>query len=119
MGSRVGPGGAPTGEGYADRVTESPHPAPQAAPPRARATGPDTVQGPGGDELEPLGWSTIRVVLLGTAAWALALVTTLVVPALHTGDRSWWPWSCVAGILLGLFGCVYVRRGRGNATGAR
>ena len=79
-----------------------------AARPTARPTEP-----------EPLPWRTTRVVLWGIGLWALALALTLAVPALHAGDRSWWPWSCVAGIVLGLLGYSYVRRGRGNASDAR
>jgi hypothetical protein len=63
--------------------------------------------------------STARVVLWGIGAWAVALVVTLVVPGLHTGSRDWWPWACVAGIVLGFLGFSYVRRGRGNAAEAR
>jgi hypothetical protein len=62
--------------------------------------------------------STRAIVVVGTALWTVALVVTLVVPALHTGERSWWPWTCVTGIGLGLFAAWYVRRGRGNAVGA-
>ena len=62
--------------------------------------------------------STRAIIVVGTALWAVALVVTLVVPALHTGERSWWPWTCVTGIGLGLFAAWYVRRGRGNAIGA-
>ncbi len=62
--------------------------------------------------------SARRIVVVGTAFWALALAVTLLVPALHTGDRSWWPWTCVTGIGLGLFAGWYVRRGRGNAADA-
>jgi hypothetical protein len=40
------------------------------------------------------------------------------VPALHEGERDWWPWVPVAGIVLGLAGFSYVRRGRGNAADA-
>lgn len=58
------------------------------------------------------------VVLIGVAVWTVALVVTLAVPALHAGDRHWWPWACVAGIALGLAGYAYLRRGRGNAEGA-
>jgi hypothetical protein len=64
------------------------------------------------------GVSTRTVVVVGTALWAVALVVTLVVPALHTGERSWWPWTCVTGIALGLFAGWYVRSGRGDAAGA-
>jgi hypothetical protein len=70
------------------------------------------------EELQPLAWSTGRIVLGGIGAWVVALVVTLVVPSLHTGDRSWWPWCCVAGIVLGFLGYTYVRRGRGNAADA-
>ena len=69
-------------------------------------------------EPQPLPWRTTRVVLWGIAVWAVLLVVTLAVPALHAGDRSWWPWSCVAGIVLGFLGYTYVRRGRGNAFDA-
>ena len=69
-------------------------------------------------ELQPLAVSTARIVRWGIGAWVVALVVTLVVPALHEGDRDWWPWCCVAGIVLGLIGYTYVRRGRGNAADA-
>ena len=62
--------------------------------------------------------STPRVILWGIAAWAVALAVTLAVPSLHKGERDWWPWSCVAGIVLGFIGYTYVRRGRGNAEDA-
>jgi hypothetical protein len=64
------------------------------------------------------GVSTRTVIIVGTALWAVALVVTLVVPSLHTGERSWWPWTCVTGIGLGLFAGWYVRRGWGSAAGA-
>jgi hypothetical protein len=60
----------------------------------------------------------LRIVEVGIALWVVALVVTLVVPALHEGGRDWWPWACVAGIVLGGIGWAYVRRGRGNARDA-
>lgn len=69
-------------------------------------------------ELQPLAVSSVTVVRWGLLAWAVALVVTLAVPALHQGDRSWWPWTCVGGLAVGALGYVYVRRGRGNAAGA-
>jgi hypothetical protein len=66
--------------------------------------------------LEPLHVDTVRVVLVGTGFWLLALVITLVVPGLHSGARSWWPWAAVAGAVLGGLGLAYLRRGRGNAA---
>ncbi|HEV7147331.1 MAG TPA: DUF2530 domain-containing protein [Pedococcus sp.] len=73
---------------------------------------------PPGDELQPLALRTKHVIVGGTVAWLVALALTLMVPALHQGDRQWWPWTCVAGIALGAFGYAYVRRGRGNASDA-
>jgi H+/Cl- antiporter ClcA len=69
-------------------------------------------------ELEPLPVSTPRIIIAGIVAWVAALLATVLVPALHEADRSWWPWTCVTGIALGLFGYAYVRRGRGNAHDA-
>jgi hypothetical protein len=68
--------------------------------------------------LEPLHVNVARLVLIGTAIWAVALVLTLVVPGLHSGGRSWWPWTAVAGLVLGLVGLAYLHRGRGNAAAA-
>ena len=68
--------------------------------------------------VEPLAVPTRLIIGVGIGLWAVALVVTLVVPALHTGDRSWWPWTCVAGIALGAFALWFVGRGRGSAVGA-
>lgn len=68
--------------------------------------------------LEPLAVPTRRIVALGMVGWAIALAIILVVPALHTGIRSWWPWACVTGLVLGTIGYAYVARGRGNAADA-
>ncbi len=70
------------------------------------------------ERIEPLPVPMLRIIEVGLAAWVVALVVTLVVPALHEGDRDWWPWTCVAGFLLGCLGWAYVRRGRGNARDA-
>ena len=59
-----------------------------------------------------------RIVEWGLAAWTVALVLTLLVPSLHTGERSWWPRCAAAGLVLGVIGYAYLRRGRGNAAGA-
>jgi len=69
----------------------------------------------------PLAVDTVKVLLAGLAGlavWAVALVVTLAVPSLHTGNRDWWPWACVAGLVIGTIGVLYLRRGRGNATAA-
>jgi hypothetical protein len=68
--------------------------------------------------VEPVDVPTRTVVLVGTAVWVIALVVTLLVPGLHTGSRSWWPWTCVTGIVLGLFAWWYVGRS-GRETAGR
>lgn len=67
------------------------------------------------EALEAMHVPTQRIIAIGLVLWLVALLVTLVVPALHEGDRSWWPWACVAGLVLGTVGLLYVRRGRGNA----
>jgi len=62
----------------------------------------------------PLDVPTRTVTLIGTGLWAVALVVTLLVPSLHTGERSWWPWTCVTGIALGVFALWYLGRGKGR-----
>jgi hypothetical protein len=79
-----------------------------AAPP------PDASDGP--PPLEPLHVNLPRLILAGEVLWVIALVLTLAVPTLHSGDRSWWPWTAVSGVLLGALGLVYLHRGRGNAS---
>lgn len=95
-------------------------PAPYAGPvttPEPRPEPRSTVLGQSAP-VEPIAVPTRAIIGVGIGLWAVALVVTLVVPSLHAGDRSWWPWSCVAGILLGAFAWWYVGRGRGNAAGA-
>ena len=67
---------------------------------------------------EPVVVDVPRLIAIGTGMWLIALVAVLAVPALHEGDRAWWPWSALAGAVLGGIGWVYVRRGRGNAADA-
>ena len=70
------------------------------------------------EDPQPLASDTARILEIGMSLWIVALVVALLVPALHQGDRSWWPWTCVAGIVGGGLALGYVRRGRGNAAGA-
>ncbi|ETK30806.1 hypothetical protein GCM10009530_54830 [Microbispora corallina] len=56
---------------------------------------------------EPLKTKDTLTILTGTALWAVALVVVaLVVRPADTRPV----WTCVAGIGLGLFGLLYVRR---------
>ena len=70
------------------------------------------------DDPQPLASDAARILEIGMALWSVALVVSLLVPALHQADRSWWPWTCVAAIAGGGISLAYVRRGRGNAEGA-
>ena len=88
---------------------------PDVPPAAAGATSAGTTSA---GQIEPLHVPMLRIIEVGLAAWVVALVVTLVVPALHQGDRDWWPWTCVAGFVLGCLGWAYVRRGRGNARDA-
>lgn len=67
----------------------------------------------------PVQVDTARIMAAGIGCWALALVVTLVVPSLHSGERDWWPWACITGLVIGIIGLAYIRRGRGNAAGGR
>lgn len=60
----------------------------------------------------PLRTDDRKTVLVGTAVWAVLLVVTLVGRDDLGGDRGWWPWSCAAGVALGLVGLVYLHRRR-------
>jgi Protein of unknown function (DUF2530) len=60
----------------------------------------------------PLRVDTVRIVLVGTAAWAVALVVLLLL-----GDRvdRFWTWTCVAAIGLAVVG-IAVMRWQGQLT---
>lgn len=55
---------------------------------------------------EPVRTDDRTPMLIGLAAWVLALTVMLFVPALWAG-REWVLWTCVAGIVLGLLGLLY------------
>lgn len=71
---------------------------------------PDTVQPP------EVPLRTVTLVRWGIVAWALVLLVLLFVPSIRGGERDWWLWVPVAGMLLGAVGYLYLRRGRGNAA---
>jgi drug/metabolite transporter (DMT)-like permease len=45
-----------------------------------------------------------------TAGWAVALVVLLVLREQIPPGERWWIWSCVAGVVMGLFALWYVPR---------
>ena len=70
------------------------------------------------DEPPPLDVDLAPVIEIGMALWGVALVVSLLVPALHQDERHWWPWACVAGLVGGgiaLYGVRRVRRGNTTA----
>lgn len=51
--------------------------------------------------------------------WALALVVLFAIRDQLPAGTRWWLWTCVAGIVMGLFGLWYVpvlKRGRARAA---
>ena len=72
-------------------------------------------QGPLKQAPPPLQVDTVRVVLAGTALWAVALVVLLLL-----GDRvdRMWTWTCLAAIALAALG-LWVMRLQGEVRGRR
>lgn len=63
----------------------------------------------------PLQTDDARVVLVGTAGWALALAVLAVLRFADVGEvRDWWFGMCAYGIALGAYG-VYACRRRDRA----
>jgi ABC-type nickel/cobalt efflux system permease component RcnA len=57
-----------------------------------------------------------------TAGWAVALIVLLIVRGSLPADARWWIWTCVAGLVMGLFALWYVphlKRGRARAAARR
>jgi hypothetical protein len=73
------------------------------------------VPGPTKQAPPPLQVDTVRVVLAGTAVWAVALVVLLIL-----GDRvdRMWTWTCVAAIALAGLG-LWVMRLQGQLRSRR
>ena len=64
-------------------------------------------------DVEPLDVDGVRTVLVGAGLWLLAFVALLpFYGRLADTGRSWWLWTCMAGLSLGLFGYEYTRRRR-------
>lgn len=59
-------------------------------------------------EPPPLQTKDVLSALVGTGAWAVALLVLLFI-GLPEPDR-WWLWVCVVGMGIGLFGVWYIPR---------
>jgi hypothetical protein len=58
----------------------------------------------------PLEANDQLVTAVGTVGWAVALVTLLVLRDQIPPAERWWIWTCVAGVVMGLFALWYVPR---------
>ena len=58
----------------------------------------------------PLEANDELVTAIFTAAWAVALVVLLVLRNQIPPSERWWIWTCVAGVVMGLFALWYVPR---------
>jgi hypothetical protein len=64
----------------------------------------------------PLEANDQLVAVVGTVAWAVALVVLLIVRSELPAGSRWWIWTCVAGLALGLFAVWYVPRLKRSRT---
>ena len=70
----------------------------------------------------PLEANDQAVTVTVTAGWAVALVVLLIVRDSLPAGARWWIWTCVAGVVMGLFALWYVprlKRGRARAAARR
>jgi len=58
----------------------------------------------------PLEANDQLVAAVITAGWAIALVVLLVLRGQIPPAQRWWIWTCVAGVVMGLFALWYVPR---------
>lgn len=64
-------------------------------------------------QVEPLDVDGLRTVEVGTALWFIGFVALLPFwGTLQETGRTWWLWTCLTGVGLGLFGIDYCRRRR-------
>ena len=67
----------------------------------------------------PLDVDGVRTVEVGTVLWLVGFLGLLpFYGTLAESGRTWWLWTCLAGVGLGLFGIEYCRRRR-RARAAR
>ena len=58
----------------------------------------------------PLEANDWLVTVVGTAAWAVALVVLLVLRNQIPAGQRWWIWTCATGVAMGLFAWWFVPR---------
>lgn len=70
----------------------------------------------------PLEANDQLVAAVITAGWAVALVVLLVLREQIPPGQRWWIWTCVAGVVMGLFALWYVprlKRARARSAASR
>ncbi len=88
-------------------------PSPAEGSPVAGGPAPEGSPAPERPERRPAHVDLFRAALVGTLAWALALLVLLVVAGrLSATGRGWWLQTAAAGVLLGLLGMAHTRRRR-------
>jgi FtsH-binding integral membrane protein len=66
---------------------------------------------------EPVETDDRKAMLVGIAAWVIALaVLLLFIEPLNAAGHLWWLWTAVAGLVLGLIGLIYTHVRRGKST---
>lgn len=64
-------------------------------------------------EVEPMDVDGVRTMTVGTIIWGVVAVALLpFLGTLEQQERTWWMWTAVAGLGLGLIGVEYCRRRR-------
>jgi hypothetical protein len=58
----------------------------------------------------PLEANDQLVTIVGTVAWAVALVVLLALWDQIPAGQRWWIWTCVTGVAMGLFALWFVPR---------
>lgn len=66
---------------------------------------------------EPLALDPVRPALVGTVAWAVALVVLLVLREQLAPQDRWWLWTAAAGLVMGLVGSAAALRRRRQSVG--
>jgi hypothetical protein len=62
---------------------------------------------------QPVDVDGVAIVTVGTILWAIAFVALLPFRSrLADHNVGWWLWTCLAGVLMGLWGINYCRRRR-------
>jgi hypothetical protein len=56
----------------------------------------------------PLEGNDRLITAVITAGWVAALIVVLSVRGSLPAGERWWVWTCVAGVVLGFFGLLYV-----------